>query len=128
VESHVEDLPLDSVSMLVDERRSMPDESPPVAAPIPLAKPTASAPLARPVAPIPIQPLAPPPVARPVAPIPVVQPVAPIPLAQPVAPPPVEKVNFVCASCQAPLRMPMTQKGKRVRCPRCQTVVIVPEA
>lgn len=41
---------------------------------------------------------------------------------------PIELISFVCATCQARLSVRVDQAGKRVKCPDCYKLLVVPQA
>jgi ubiquitin-protein ligase len=81
-------LPLDPVSLFVDE-----DSRPPVPEPRPLPR---------------------------------VQPVHEAPPRPPPAPPPETLMEVTCPGCGGRMSAPVRMAGKRVRCPRCQTIRVLP--
>jgi LSD1 subclass zinc finger protein len=89
VTENVDQLPLDGVSMDVED------------------KPDAAVPAARPAARVSASRATPPPVKSAVA--------------------EEQKVVVVCTNCQTKLRAPAAARGKRIRCPRCQTLNTVSE-
>jgi hypothetical protein len=48
-----------------------------------------------------------------------------LPLTTPHSPTP-NAITFACSECQSPLRVPVNLAGKRARCPRCKSVNTVP--
>jgi ubiquitin-protein ligase len=106
VDQHVDELPLDPVSM-------MPDDETAVAAAVPSTSPP------RPVAPPPARSVAPSP--------PVYAPAAPAPASVAMSPPaPEAERQFACPQCGAIARWRPELAGKQLRCPRCKTVFRCP--
>jgi hypothetical protein len=111
VDQHVDELPLDPVSMMPDDA-GMPESRPDATG----AGPAAAA--ARVMAPSPPPPLAPPRVAPP--PSPPVPPPMPAPAAAET------ERRFACPHCGAIARWRAELAGKQLRCPRCQNVFRCP--
>jgi ubiquitin-protein ligase len=112
VDENLDQLPLDAVSMMVEDAEPIPVVP---AVPQAAAPAAAAQPIRAPAPPRPAQAPAP-------APPPTVVPaVLPVPAA---APPAV--IQSICVHCSSPVRVPRTLLGKRVRCPRCQQIFVVP--
>jgi ubiquitin-protein ligase/predicted RNA-binding Zn-ribbon protein involved in translation (DUF1610 family) len=109
VDQHVDELPLDPVSMMPDDA-GLPDSRPdaPVVGP---AEAVAGA-----MAPSPPRPVAPPVVAP--------SPVVPLPMTAPVTAE--TERRFACPHCGAIARWRAEVAGKQLRCPRCQNVFRCP--
>jgi len=100
VDQHVDELPLDPVSM-------MPDDDGTVAATVPSPSP-----------PHPVAPPPPPPIDAPAAP--------PPPPARPAPAAPEAERHFACPQCGSIARWRPEMAGKQVRCPKCKTVFRCP--
>jgi ubiquitin-protein ligase len=108
VDQHVDELPLDPVSM-------MPDDEGAVAAAAPATSPP------RPVAPPPVRNVPPPPpVHAPPPPISAPAAVRPVPAA------PEAERQFACPQCNSMARWRPELAGEQLRCPRCKTVFRCP--
>jgi ubiquitin-protein ligase len=97
VAEHLDEVPLDPVSMMPDDEAGADIGAPPTAPRV------ATRPSPRP------------------APRP-----SPAPSPAPVLVNPDESIRFSCPSCETRLKFAREHVGKRVRCPRCQTIVVVP--
>jgi ubiquitin-protein ligase len=106
VDEHMDEVPLDPVSMMLDEEAvsarpagaTAAAPAPPRAAPTPPPRPVQSPPAA---------------------------PRAVQPPSAAAAPAP-EPLRFACTQCGAKLKFAREHAGKQVRCPRCQAVVTIP--
>jgi len=114
VDKNLDRLPLDGVSMTIDE----PDSAAVSPSAVP-APPVAAAVPARPAAPAPSFKLAPPP--PPVKPAPLDQLPRAVPIVEP-APP----LQVQCPGCKTRYRVSAELGARRVRCKRCQTVIEIP--
>jgi ubiquitin-protein ligase len=112
VEQHLDELPLDPVSLMPDDAGVGGTGAPAGAAPAP---PVAAAP---PIAPAQVEPAQAPRV---------VSPPPPIPAAPPPAPEPAGR-QFACPGCGSLARWRPEVAGKQLRCPRCRTVFRAPSA
>ncbi|HKD35416.1 MAG TPA: ubiquitin-conjugating enzyme E2 [Pirellulales bacterium] len=116
VDQNLHLLPLDPVSMTVEEvsvaaanGTAIAPAPRPVASPAPAVQHTPVVSPGRNILPPPLPPNAAPPP-------------SPVPVGAAGAP----TIEFRCPQCSSPLRVRADAAGKRVRCPRCQTVAIVP--
>jgi predicted Zn finger-like uncharacterized protein len=122
VEQHLDELPLDPVSLLVEESET--DSAPPASKTAPVEAPVAeaAAPVRRPVRPIPLPDWPP---AKAAAPP---RPTAPQPQAieevEVVVEPKV--VNLSCPGCETTYRITLRPGLRRARCKNCQTVFDLP--
>jgi hypothetical protein len=108
VEHHVEELPLDSVSLMPDDSRSEHRDRDTVAAP-PRDGAVQSAPVATAPAPSAVQ--------------------SETPAAAPAPAVLSGGARFLtCPTCQSTLRLSAEMAGKRIRCPRCQGILRAPAA
>jgi len=115
VEQHLEELPLDNVSLLVEETATdddFDDESPAEA--VPVESPPPAPRVARPPTPKPVQPV-----------VAVAAPPAPPPVAPPK--PASETVSVACPTCGTVYRLAASNIGKKARCRDCQTVFPIVE-
>ena len=145
VNENLDNLPIDKVIMILERDESQ-TPSPP-AAPTPILTPnsnlitppasTISRPHAAPpplpgqkppvsVQPTPSAPAAPALSQPPPAPTPVSNP-EPAPAASPPATTDNDRITLVCPNCSAKLKVAASLAGKRARCPRCTTIVTIPE-
>lgn len=128
VEEHLEDLPLDKVSMLVEESESKPAAKPAaptdedIRVPDPPVNVTAP-PVLRPVRPAPLRDW--PPAQRPAA-ARSDEPIEVIPESEVVVEPRV--VTVICPGCEASYRITLRPGLRRARCKNCQTVFDLPTA
>ena len=132
VEKNLERLPLDPVSMMVDEPGATAGATWPVGAPLPVVVPVAVPPpvaVAIPVAaPAAVSPPATPVAGSPATARPTNVPPATVPSAKaspPVSPPVSHAsatITIACPQCHARYRVPAANVGKRACCKQCQTV------